>query len=115
MVPLFYDHMQELCLQKELMQHHCTMHQRNLFGTALQFRQIMDDDVSAVIRSGEINHSQFKALTARGWVLSKPPVSRSATQDLLNILRTHVHNSPPQVHNPSHVNPLHNTSYHSPA
>jgi hypothetical protein len=56
----FYEHMHELRLHNELTQHQCTIQQRYLLGKPLEFKQIMNDDVS--IRSGEINHRQFKAL-----------------------------------------------------
>jgi hypothetical protein len=44
----FYEHMHELRLQSELIQYHCYIQQRDLLGKALEFKQIMNDDVSAV-------------------------------------------------------------------
>jgi hypothetical protein len=55
--------MQELGLQNELIQYHCIVHQRNLIGKGLGYKQIMCDIVNAVnfIRSCGLNHRQFKA------------------------------------------------------
>jgi hypothetical protein len=55
MASLFYEHKHELPLQNELIQHHCTIHQRDLLGKALEFKQIMIDDVSVGDLSGQVN------------------------------------------------------------
>jgi len=64
MLSLLYKCMHKLRLQNELLQYYCIIHQHNITGKALEFKQIITDIISTVnyIRSHGINHRQFQGI-----------------------------------------------------